>query len=490
MLEKDTTEVTDQKNSFNDCEECVFHYENGVSCTEENPTVRDTIETFFSKKTAKTIILFILSALLLCGSFLPLVTVDEIEVDSDEYSFSLSCLECIDLSVKYFYSLNDEELMETELAKEVLSESEEISGDLLKKQVYLTAMSEDVPVNVTVLLLGVVSLLYMGVCALVFFLFLIKLIVTFVPKLQKISILSRRLDGADSLFCLLICVMPAMLFVALQSCRVIQNDVFALLGISADEGVAWGAVLAIIFALTGVLVICLEKLIRVTKLSEWKFNQNMIGHLICGVLALTLVLSAFFSCFTVSVSDDDGELETEVAYGYLNLTEISESRVDYYQNLSQSEAYTELLDFIQDNDSQTVNSNEGAGHIMGLLSIGYSGFPVNLLYILLTILLLTILLLSGVFLWTILQSALGKVKNSRRINTIRVALLICIGVYVLLLMLFNAWISLSLSGKTLNMLCISLGVAPILMLVSIVGTMFFSFGNVRKTAKSSASNRK
>jgi len=490
MLEKDNTEVADQKISLNNDEKLVFHYENGVSYTEENPTVRDRLESFFSKKTMKTGMLFVLSALLLCFAFLPWVTVDELEVDSKAYSFSFSCVECIDLSVKYFYSLSDEELMKTELAQEVLHESKAVSGDLLKKQVYLTAMSEDTPVNVTVILLGVVSLLYMGVCALALLVFLVKFIAVVVPKFEKIFKLPRRLHNADSLFCLLFCVMPAMLFIALQACRVFQNDTVALWGSSATEGLAFGAVLSMILSFVGVVVICLEKLLDLTQKSEWLLNQKLISHSVCGVLVLALILSVFLSCFTINVSTDSSKQEMEVSYDYLNFTEISESRVDYYTNLSQGDAYTELLEYVQENDHNTVNSNEGAAHIMGLLSVGYSGFPVNALYIMLTVLLLTILLLSGILLWSILQNIFGKTKSCRGINRLRVILLVCVGIYFLLLMVFNAWINLFLSEKIPNMLSMSLGVAPVMMLVAVVGTMFFSFNNTGKEENTKNSNKK
>lgn len=489
MLEKDKTEVVDPKDSLDNREKLMFHYENGVSCSDETPTIRDTLETLFSKKKAKTIVLFVMSALLLCLAFLPFVTIEDVSVDTKEYSLDFNCVECVELSVKSLYSLSDEELMETELAKEVLSDSNSVSEKLLKKQIYLTAMSENMPINSVLIVLGVVSLGYICLCILLFVLSLLNLIMVVAPSVKRRLKLPRFLQNAESLFGLLPCVMPVVFFSALQGLKAFQRDGLMMGKSGATVGLTFGAYFALTISIVATAIVCLGNLLDIAKVSEWVSKKNVVKYLGSGILVLAIILLVFAPWVTISVSSEAQGQEVDISYDFMNFTEMSESHVAYYESMSPGESYTDLLDYIQANSRQTVVGNEGAEHIMGLLSIGYSGFPVNIIYMMLNMLSVMILMFSGAFLWSILQNAFWNKNNCRRINRIRVISLVCVVAYFILLMVFNAWINLCLSEKTPNMLSMSLGMAPVMMLIAIVGTMFFSFDNVDRAKKKAKSDK-
>ena len=490
MLDNEKTEVVEENEFLDtqDAEKLTFHYDNHVSYSKANLTVRDRLEAIFSKKKVKTAILLLLSLIVLCSSFLPFVTIHDLTVGNGTYSVSLSGVDCIDLSIKSFYSLSDEALMETDLAKEVLSESHHISDSLLKKQVFLTVMSQDVPISFLLVMMGVVSALYIAISAVICIMLLLKLVGLFMSKTQNEGKLIIALQRAESLFGFLLCMIPLMIFCSLQASKGIRLAVFSLAG--GNEGLAGGLTVSLIFLTLASVMVYLERLFKMTSLSTWKFNRGMIKYVLSVALMLAVILLVFAPCLTLIADGESLEQKYEIGYDFLNFTEISGSSVDYYMGYSPSIAYDLLIEQVQKSNHTTITQPDSADHMMALLLMSYCRLYVNPLYMVVNLVAMGILFVAGLLLWHILQNAFGKKENGSKINRLRVFLLIGVLLLFVILMLWTLLINLSLIGKTPSLFRLSIEVAPVIMLFCTLGTLFFSYGTkIRKVRKAKKEKR-
>lgn len=464
MLDNEKNEVIAEKEVVEPSqkrEAPVFHYDDHVSCAKGNVAARDILEMFFSKKIIKIAIPLILSAFLLCVSFLPFLTIEGRAADNKTYSVSFSCVDCVDLSVKSLYSLSDEELMETDLAKELLRGSRISSDERLKKQVLLAVMSEDMPITPSVIALGVISLLYIGVCALIGIISLFKLFLLFVSKSNKEQVGHQ----SDSLFCFLLCMIPLWLYCSLQSGKALRAAAFPTVNGDGSESVALGALATIGLLCVATATVFFENLLRMTSRSEWNFKRVFNKYSLSIVLAVTVIVLVFAPCLQLSGSNGTG-------FGYGDFVEISDSTLNEYADISSQDSYEMLTEYAKANKVAADRTE----HVMELLTIGYCRIYINPLYMAFNILSMVVLVVAGLFLWQIMQKAFWDKNNRRKINRSKVMLMLGVLAYFLMLMVWTVWINLNLINQTPSVFRLAVGTAPIAMLIVAMATLFCPVG--------------
>lgn len=322
----------------------------------------------------------------------------------------ISAIDTVLLSVDSFFNLNKSELSQTELYKTVNKLQNELNSDindgalapgtraklndLWLQSLRLELQSADSEFNVTIISAGLISAVYMVLCAVAFIKALINLIkAVFRKKLIFESVIKSLLN--------ITIVLPILCFITAAAFSFDSTDTLAAFaGYSARASYGFWASIAL-----SVLLIVTLFISAVKYTHRFKAAKGNVKHAAAAALAFIMLISVFLPCITMNATVDRGGKPKNIAVSVApsDFDILSEEKIKHYDYIlissSEEEIFNKVAMLAQSSSSNTSSrSGDIPSYIMDQVFLSSSLSSCYTMYIAMFILSLLLMLLSGILL--------------------------------------------------------------------------------------------
>ena len=112
--------------------------------------------------------------------------------------------------------------------------------------------------------------------------------------------------ASDSLACLLLCMLPAMVFCLMRAFRFYVSGIFmSVSGAFVGEGMAYGSVLLLVLLILLCIILCGSRLLGSPAFNRNRqnFDRRRVKHIFCALLVILSLLFSLFSCIEIRVEE-------------------------------------------------------------------------------------------------------------------------------------------------------------------------------------------
>lgn len=436
----------------------------------------DLLSAISSKELINRIVVFVLAVALVALAFAPFAFSRANSAAGNTVKIGFSPKDNIELAVRSLFFLGDAELKNTDIYADLQSPSvmdELMQSSLMKKTLFLEVMSSGVEPRGTVLLAAVVAVAYFALCLLLLvfaFIDLLSEIITFKRKKDSKHICSRF---SDTLLLVLLCLMPFFVFVFTQSCDMGVASVWVKYT-GKGVGLAWGGILSITVALVGVLFIVCKNTFSLISRREKYFGVARIRNLICCVLVLLVIASAFMPCISLKVSNMSGDDKATVSVDFNELGEQTFDDISMLGKTSSDVGKYQLRDQISDVLDDIIFHKKGMGKTMlDTLLVKVYRINTQAFYIAIAVITALMLVCACIFLWALLVKVFQRARSGALIKVFRVLTLVFAGMDLIASIILAVSSYYTVSGALILMIEPVLGFGSVLMVIAMIATFFF-----------------
>ena len=418
------------------------------------------ISRFFAKRLVFAISVLLIAVTLFGLWFAPFAHSKAEMSDGTVYSVDYSCAKTVELSVRSFFFLNNSELRDTKLYTEI--ENEVSSEAAFEKGFALTLMKRNTPVRVTLILTALVSIAYLVLCVILLVLSVSDLVVTVIAicKGQKKS----RMPSAAFL-CAVCCLIPILVFSFLLMGQFGTSNVLSQYS-NGGVGLSLGGIATLIAAALGGGLVCFERLLSLKKPSKRFINKNKIKNIVCLVLALVVVISAFLPCLGIDIYNErTGNYETTVYVTPSDLYEVGNQELSQYRSTSKSSAYSAVKGIAGDVISGKINESELSDELFYLIAFEYARLDLRVLYGFINAITMIVLLFAGLLLYLFISNIFFNSSNRGAILTFKILTSVWVLLDLILVLILNIIISSTMGGEMSVIIGTALGIGPVIMLL-------------------------
>jgi hypothetical protein len=301
---------------------------------------------------------------------------------------------------------------------------------------------------------------YLILCV-AFFVVAVKDLISEFFATKKNRVRLRRYKS-DAILCLLLCMLPVLIFLLSNACELSLNTAMLShnIGKVIDTNMAWGAVLSFILALLGTIFVCMSHSFGALRLHGRYFDRMRVKHIISVVLVIVLLLSVLMPCIKISMWNSNvAEIQTE-AVSLSDVREINRNERRAYQDANElaTEKYQELTSYS--------SSSENAGEeFINTLFLTSKMSNIRMLYMAIEIFTALTLLFAGALLWNLLRRGFFGAKQLKAVNFFKVLTLIAVGVNLILVIVMQQLLTHCLPTELLYSIVFGMGAGMVMMVI-------------------------
>lgn len=401
--------------------------------------------------------------------------------DTDEIGCELnfSALDVAVMSISSLCSMSEYQLRKTDIYKEkeaYIEKLESEEGVKIDKQEYsemvklvlrLELMRTTSPIKVSLLLGGVVAILYMILSVVFLILSLISLIFeilrTFNIDAPRAEKLERRTTGI--LFFNLMSA-PLLVYTQIKAVNFGVSDTFSIFSINGPH-IGWGLIVSLVFIALGSVYFIVRHIRNARQKLIGKKAKSTKRALISLIISLLIMVSIFLpiSQITLSAETNTGRMKSEsFGLGISDMNEFTRLDINEYTYSSRMMSYDRLIEIIPKMVARPSAYESRIWDVFNVTVIGYERLDVSILYILIHVCASLLLLFVGVLLFKTVRDLF---LNKGEVSTtgLKVVTFIFSLIYFGLCVALSMIVDLNLSGTLFLIMKFSTGFGPILCLL-------------------------
>ena len=306
-----------------------------VRVTHPEKTLGEKIAGLLSNRLANRILVLVISLLLLALVFAPFARYTlEFQTEGEgkeTYEIPFTAVDSVELAIRSFAFLSDEALVQTKLYNETLLAQNEGAlshEELIRQNMMLTAMRQSTSVRVTVVAAALLAVVYAVLCTVLVGLAIHALIAELIMRKKKLSI--HKKSAAESMLCMIACLLPAEIFCLLQALDLGMYSAFAPSYKGLGVEISWGAIAVVILATLGSIFSCAVNFLETTKNDERRITKSRLRNMVCCVLMIVLIVAMLLPCVTVNVWNES-EVTKVMHLDTFDITEMPTNDIKYYR---------------------------------------------------------------------------------------------------------------------------------------------------------------
>ena len=448
----------------------------------DNIQANKSSSIFSDKFIAKSIICFISLILLLLALFSPLAYSNVTADDGYEYTLEVTTFDNINFAFCSLFAYSEQSLAEmdafenaAELSTNSLREQfkySDKSNDSFKKLFTLTLMNRRAPVRITILVNGLVSVIYIILCLILFVNALRDLFFEMLSKLGKTAPMQNISEKTEHFLRFLLLALPFFFFSNIAACNLGYTNIF--LGIKTlSSGISFGFILSVILLLLANAFIVWRHVVNFENGPIAFAKRIRVKDIICLACGVVFIMSAFLPCVSMSIARIDGRRMSKEAefVSFADLFEISSHDIHYYKEESSEFAISLMDKILADAPSSFDQENE----LFYYCLCKRSSNSAKILFLAITLVnLISLIIFAGLF-----SGITDRLLNSTQIKKMKfkkilltlvscVQFVLCWLLTMLSMTLGSSW---QIDGSVYNIV-FDIGLAPVLSLICCVVLLF------------------
>ncbi len=427
-----------------------------VSVAPAKPSVKDRIRTVLSQGLIIRACVFLLSIALLAMSFAPMIHCNIETENGDTYTVSFSGMDSVKAVAVFSYLLSEEAVFGDDESDFQGNYAEE---DFLKQMVLTHAMTNRTDVTPMLMIGAVMYLLYAVLCVSLVIVSGKNLVTEFFAVKKHRS--RQRKYASDALVCLLLCLLPAVVFCLSRAFRFYTAG-FAVGStvMSIGTGMAFGSVLSLVILIPGSVFLCASRSFASLPLNRRYFDRRRVKHMLCALLVLLALLFSLFPCVEIFVWDEFGyDVETVGVSTWDFQYMTSEEWMTYHY-------MEEPLDYVY---VESAMQEEGAGKALADTFLIVSPLKGSkMLYLVVELVLALTLFFGGLLFWRLLRGAFFGVQRTKSLSFFKAMTLIGVSVNLVLAIILQYLMALYLPDDLVYYIEFGLGAGVVLAFASIL----------------------
>ena len=240
-------------------------------------------------------------------------------------------------------------------------------------------------------------------------------------------------------------------------------------------GVSWGAVLSVILALCGVVLLFVKNFLKVTQTLRRYFAKTKAKAFVCMVLITLVIISAFLPGINVHVYDPWGsDKEEKLELKFSDVYEVSSDEMKYYSTLVKGDSYNYIIECADKTVHDSKSNKCMAENIFNTFISGCCRFDVRESYMFIELITVVILVFAGILLLDAMIKMIFEKTLIRKTKPLKILTLIFSCVNFLLIIFLLCIANLNLYGNLVNVLSFTIGTGTVLMPTAIIAFMVLS----------------
>ena len=431
-----------------------------ASVSVAKPSLREQIKNVFGNRLINRLVVFLLAVCMLALSFAPFVRYEVATSDDVVYRMSYSGADNVQISL-YSMFMGGPAKLDTSTYEQALRQmtDPEDKVTLLKQMMTVASVYSQKGTHITSMLASLLFVVYVLFCVIFVVVAGVNLAVEFFTAKKN----RRRIKkcASDGLLCFLLCLLPALCFLMLQSCELCTGVGVLSFVTPMGARLSWGAIISLVLAILGGIFVCASHSLGVLRVNRRYFDRARIKHMLTIVLIVLVLLSTLMPCLQVQMIDVSRGKELSLGMNFWEIREMTSNEwmaIRKAPTKVNQEYITTLV--------ATSELSEHAGKTFcNTLLITSDAMMIYTLYVFVEIVSLLTLFFGGMWLFAVMRRGFFGKKRLRMLNLFKVLTMICVCLNFIFTLIIKNALDACLRGNLLYMVRFGIGKGMILMFV-------------------------
>jgi len=424
------------------------------------PSLREQIKNVFGNRLINRLVVFLVAVCMLALSFAPFVRYDVMTSDGTAYRMRYSGADNVQISL-YSMFMGRPAKLDTSTYEQALQQvvDADARAALLEQMMTVASVYSQKGLHTTSVMASFLFALYVLFCVIFVVVAGVNLAVEFFTAKKNRRRIKRC--ASDGLLCFLLCLLPALCFLMLQSCQLCTGVGVLSFVTPIGARLSWGAILSLVLAILGGIFVCASHSLSVLRVNRRYFDRLRIKHLLAIALVLLVLVSTLMPCLQVKMIDVASGKEMTLSMNFWEIREMTSNEWMSVRNASTrvNQEYIATL-------AATPELPDHAGKtFLNTLLITSDALTVYTLYVFMEIVSVLTLVFGGMWLFLLLRRGFFGKKRRFGLNLFKVLTLICVCLNFIFVLVIKNTLDACLRGNLLYVLRFGIGKGMIVMFV-------------------------